>query len=130
MENLSRSQLDTLQHLLDAREKALREDTRREVNQQESFVDVATEITDPGDASFANLEVDLGHAAVERDITELRAIDAARTRMQNGTYGECVSCGYPIPFERLEAQPTAERCAPCQENYEKTHLDATRGASM
>ena len=130
MAHLTEERLAHLKQLLNEREKALREDLQREIGERDDYVDVATEAPDPGDSSFANLAVDLGNAAVTRDITELRKIEAARQRMENGTYGECVECETEIPYGRLEVQPTAERCAPCQEMYEKTHMDALRGATM
>jgi DnaK suppressor protein len=127
---LSNNQLSHFSRLLGAREQALRADVAREVNLQDDYAQLASEAPDPGDASFANLAVDLGNAAVTRDITELRAIDAARARIESGSYGECRECGFEIPYERLEAQPTADRCAPCQDMYEKTHADASRGTTM
>jgi DnaK suppressor protein len=130
MTSLTIQKLDHLKGLLDQRENALRDDIRREVGQQNNYTDISPEIPDPGDSSFANLAVDLGNAAVTRDLKELRAIQAARSRMEQDTYGICVECGYEIPYERMEALPTAERCAPCQEVYEKTHADAMKGASL
>ena len=130
MAHLSSEQLLQLKQLLDERDRALRADLFREVNEKDEYLDVATEIPDPGDSSFANLAVDLGNAAVTRDLTELRAVEAARQRMENGVYGMCVSCEADIPFERLKVQPIAERCAPCQEHYEKTHGDAMRGYTL
>lgn len=130
MANLTEEQLAHLKQLLDEREQTLRADLLREASAQEDFVDMATEAPDPGDASFASLSVDLGNAAVTRDLIELRAIEAARARMNNGTYGECVNCETEIPYERLLVQPTAERCAPCQEVHEKTHADALRGTTL
>ncbi len=130
MESLSEQQRTQLAQLLVEREQALRADIRREVDLQDDYVQLASEVPDPGDLSFANLSIDLGNAAVSRDMLELRAIDMARKKMTSGTYGECAACGYEIPFERLKAMPTAERCAPCQENFERTHHDGTRGATM
>lgn len=130
MANLSNEQLAYLKQLLDKRERELRVDLHREVSEKDEYQDVATEAPDPGDSSFANLSVDLGNAAVTRDLTELRAIEAARSHMENGVYGDCVSCETEIPYERLKVQPTAERCAPCQEIYEKTHVDMLRGTSL
>jgi len=130
MANLSQDSLQHFRSLLDRREAALRDDIRREAGAQDSYQDIASPLADPGDQSFADLTVDLGNAAVTRDLTELRAIEAARQRLDNGTYGECTECGYEIPVQRLEAQPMAERCAPCQETWEKTHVDALRGGTM
>jgi RNA polymerase-binding transcription factor DksA len=127
---LSKEQLNHLGQMLDRRELALRADLQREVSLQDDYAQLASEAPDPGDASFASLAVDLGNAAVMRDITELRAIEAARTRIENRTYGECRECGFDIPYERLQAQPTADRCAPCQDMYEKTHADASKGSTM
>ncbi|HZW21090.1 TraR/DksA family transcriptional regulator [Noviherbaspirillum sp.] len=130
MSNLSEGQLAELKRMLDGRYKELSEELHREVNGQDDYLDLATEVPDPGDSSFANLSVDLGNAAITRDISELRAIEAARSRMENGTYGDCVNCETEIPYERLKVQPTAERCAPCQEAWEKSHAEGGRGATM
>ncbi|HEX2530441.1 MAG TPA: TraR/DksA family transcriptional regulator [Burkholderiaceae bacterium] len=130
MENLTKKQLDHLEDLLNQREAALRSDIHREVGIQDEYAQVASEAPDPGDAAFADLSVDLGNAAVTRDLIELRAIASARKRIDKGTYGECIECGYAIPYERMQAHPTAERCAPCQDVYEKTHMDAFRGTTM
>jgi DnaK suppressor protein len=43
----------------------------------------------------------------------LAELELALARTQNGTYGNCVSCGHPIGQERLEAQPAATFCVPC-----------------
>ena len=130
MGNLTGEKLQRLQNLLHEREQALRSDIKREVGIKDDYADVASPIPDAGDASFADLSVDLGNAAIARDLAELRAIEAARARMEQGAYGECVDCGFDIPYARLEAQPMAERCAPCQEAYEKSHVDAMRGGTM
>ena len=130
MSNLSTEQVSELRGMLEHRFKELSAELQREVDEQDDYLDVATEIPDPGDSSFANLSVDLGNAAITRDVTELHAIEAARIRMENGTYGDCVRCETEIPYERLKVQPTAERCAPCQEAYEKTHAEGMRGATM
>lgn len=131
MDNLNQQQKTQLFAVLVARERALLEDIRREVNLQDDYVQLASEVPDPGDLSFANLSIDLGNAAVSRDMNELRAIELARKKMDSGTYGECITCGYDIPFERLQAIPTAERCAPCQQNFERTHhQDGMKGASL
>ena len=42
---------------------------------------------------------------------ELAAVERAEARLAAGTYGLSVESGTPIPDERLEAVPTAERTA-------------------
>ena len=42
---------------------------------------------------------------------ELAAVERAETRLAAGSYGLSIESGKPIPDERLEAIPTAERTA-------------------
>ena len=46
-------------------------------------------------------------------LNELRAIQAALRRIQEGTYGECARCGEEIPGRRLEIVPHTPLCAKC-----------------
>ena len=45
-------------------------------------------------------------------------IDAALKRIDEGTYGTCVSCGNEIPLGRLEAHPAASLCIDCKRRAE------------
>ena len=54
-------------------------------------------------------ELDEGRAQDLR--RELEAVERAEARLAAGTYGLSVESGQPIPDERLEAIPTAERTA-------------------
>lgn len=47
------------------------------------------------------------------DLAELRQIDAALARIEDGTYGDCVKCGDPISEKRLEALPATPFCKNC-----------------
>ncbi len=51
--------------------------------------------------------------------TLLPAIDAAIERIDTMNYGECVTCGDPIPRARLELLPEVTRCVPCGEQEER-----------
>jgi len=50
---------------------------------------------------------------------ELAAVERAEERLADGTYGLSIESGEPIPDERLEAVPTAERTAEEQARYER-----------
>jgi RNA polymerase-binding protein DksA len=130
MSNLNEQQMAHLNDLLHRREQELRQEVNQEIGDRDDYLEMATEAPDPGDSSFADLTVDLENAGANRDIAELRAIERAYAHIEQGTYGECIDCGMDIPYERLEAQPTAERCAPCQDNYEKHHIDQVRRNSL
>lgn len=44
---------------------------------------------------------------------EIRLLNAALTRIENGTYGVCQTCGDPISQDRLEAVLYAPICKEC-----------------
>lgn len=50
---------------------------------------------------------------------ELAAVERAEERLAAGTYGLSIESGDPIPDERLEAVPTAERTAQEQARFER-----------
>jgi DnaK suppressor protein len=64
---------------------------------------------DPGNlaSELYQDELDAGRADDLRE--ELAAVERAEARLAAGTYGLSVLSGKPIPDERLEAIPTAER---------------------
>ncbi len=47
------------------------------------------------------------------DQEELRQIDAALSRIEDGEYGACVKCGNDISAERLEVLPATPFCKNC-----------------
>ena len=93
----------------------------QERSSDETHARVAEQARDVEDDSFSNLVVDVNLAEIDRDADELRRIDGALARINEGSYGLCDSCGQEIPQARLQAEPTALRCVQCQELYEKTH---------
>jgi len=66
---------------------------------------------DPGNlaSDLSQDELDEGLADNLRD--ELAAVARAEQRVDAGTYGLSIESGKPIPDERLEAVPAAERTA-------------------
>jgi DnaK suppressor protein len=54
------------------------------------------------------------------DHEQLGRIDAARGRLEAGTYGNCLEpkCGEEISVSRLDAVPFAVRCTDCEEARE------------
>lgn len=130
MPNLTQNQLQQLQQLLDVRESALEQHLQREDSEKDDFLQVASEVPDTADSSFATLTIDLDNASAGRDLGALRMIETARQRMHSGDYGDCIQCGTEIPFERLAVQPTALRCAPCQDNFERTHAETSNRPTL
>lgn len=50
---------------------------------------------------------------------DLRRIDDALQRMDDGDYGYCVTCGEPINPKRLEIEPMTNQCVRCASEAEK-----------
>jgi DnaK suppressor protein len=59
----------------------------------------------------------------EHELVELQAIEDALKRIQEGVYGLCLTCGVPIPHERLHAAPQALRCVACQTTFETPYAN-------
>lgn len=55
----------------------------------------------------------MAKAADARRAQEIRRIDAALQRLEEGDYGWCVECGEAIEVKRLEIDPAAPRCSGC-----------------
>ena len=111
-----------LEKALRQRFTALLEEVREDLlkSDDDRSAMLADRVRDVGDESMADLIVDLDLADTDRDLRELKDVEAALTRMRLGTYGTCMHCGGPIRAERLAAYPTAKRCQPCQALHEKT----------
>lgn len=117
-------QTEELRRTLKDRARQLREEIRQTLmkSDQEQYSMIADQVRDLEDDSFADLMVDVNLAEIDRDLNELRLIDAAFLRLNDGTYGRCEHCGSPIEFARLRATPFASRCFDCQSSYERNHL--------
>ena len=105
---------DHARELLEAERKRVEEALRQIVPEPSD---------EPGTADSADLgsdvlaaEIDEGRAQDLR--AELAGVERAEQRLADGTYGLSIESGEPIPDERLEARPTAERTAAEQERYE------------
>ncbi len=55
----------------------------------------------------------MAKAAEARRAAEIRRIDAALRRVEDGEYGYCVECGEAIDPKRLQIDPAAPRCQAC-----------------
>lgn len=67
-------------------------------------------------------------ADTDRDVAELKELDAAAERLAKDAYGTCSDCGGDIEVERLFARPGVVRCISCQRRYEKTHATPARSS--
>lgn len=124
---LDPKQVESLRAAMTSRARQLREEIRGTLikSDSEQYLQIADSVRDLEDESFADLMVDVSLAEIDRDLEELRAIDAAMQRIVEGTYGVCEVCDRTIEVKRLEASPEVLRCIDCQTLYERTHFQKT-----
>lgn len=99
-----REQLLARRRTLAARASRIQADRRRETTPLDRDMDEQS-------LQLENDEVLDVLDATER--SELRAVDTALARIEEGTYGTCTVCGGTIAPERLRALPTATTCRAC-----------------
>ena len=111
-----------------ARERLLEERTHRQSLAQR----LRQEESDPVESSeLSKIDqhpAELGTETFEREMelttrmiveAELKDIDDALRKLEQGNYGICEACGKPIDPERLEAKPWARFCVADQTRIEQ-----------
>lgn len=71
--------------------------------------DELSTLDNPADQGTVLSERELEEGLLAQLRRELEALERAEARLAQGTYGLSVESGEPIPDERLEAYPLAER---------------------
>src|SRR6185369_8477322 len=89
---------------VDATEEALRENVA-------ARGELSTVRTHPADQAADDL--DAGIAIAQNEERLLEDVEAAITRIEDGTFGLCQNCGRKISIERLNAIPYTALCIDC-----------------
>jgi DnaK suppressor protein len=71
-----------------------------------------------GDDVIADVFEDDAVAQYLHQHAEWQAVQVARERLDAGLSDVCIDCEAPIPFARLQVEPTAVRCIACQHAIE------------
>lgn len=109
--------------------RAVLERRREELNERRERIARHTRHRDePLPPDFAEQAVELENGetlvALDREVhAELREIERALRRLEEGGYGECTECGEPISEQRLAALPYASLCIDCATSLQ----DSRRG---
>lgn len=98
-------------------DKVLRDDFN--VNDDDKYDEVDQATTDAEQAMRMRLR--------NRELLYLKKIDQALKRIDEGSFGECDSCGEDIEIRRLEARPTATLCVGCKEEEERREVLTAAG---
>lgn len=70
----------------------------------------------PPDFAEQAVELENGETlvALDREVNaEIREIDRALRRIEDGSFGECTECGEPVNEARLKALPYTSLCIDC-----------------
>lgn len=123
-ELLTPKQRRELRRQLENDYSALRASVREELlaADRNTYAELADQVHDPGDASVADLLVDLGIAEVDRHVREIQQVEAALRKLADGSYGYCIDCGKTIAVQRLQANPAVARCYDCQARFERERM--------
>ncbi|MUV38461.1 uncharacterized protein JNUCC1_02299 [Lentibacillus sp. JNUCC-1] len=112
---LTKEQLTESKQRLQKRKKELQEQLEDHFGKpyeqnKETTGELSNYDNHPGDHGTELFEQQKDLALNEHAETELEQIDEALQAIDKGTYGVCAVCGKDIPYERLEAVPTALTC--------------------
>lgn len=102
--------------LLGKRQDLLGLVTRAELDGRLAENDGTQDLADKANNSYTK-EFLFYQSSNERTLLQL--VDEALSRIEEGSYGECVHCGGAMESKRLEAVPWARHCIPCQEKQDQ-----------
>lgn len=76
------------------------------------------EVLDFKDIAVEETQSVVDEAKADHALEELELVLAARRRLADQSYGECLDCGEPIDLRRLLAMPATPYCTACQDIHE------------
>ena len=121
---MDKKKLDYFRKRLEGRQQELRRTvTRNQQDGRSADEDTAQDIADRAASSY-NKEFLFSQSNNERQL--LQMVESALSRIREGSFGECISCGKEINPKRLEAVPWTQHCIECQEKLEQGILEQTR----
>jgi len=82
-------------------------------------VPIAVGLTNPDILGTLSVGFLLDDALAAQLRAELEAVERAEQRLEDGNYGFSVESGEPIPDDRLEAYPLAERTVEEERRFER-----------
>ena len=77
------------------------------------------DIKDDGDFAAASMDSGRDYQIYLKQKQELKEIEEALKKIEEGRYGICEMCDEPISEERLKIKPHAKYCIICREIIEK-----------
>ena len=75
--------------------------------------------SDMAELGSSNFDQEFTLSLLGSEKNALDQIEAAIARIEDGSYGQCETCGVKIPKSRLDAVPYAARCVRCASQQEQ-----------
>jgi len=117
IEQMDKRKLEGFRKRLETRQQELRRMvTRTQQDGRNADEDTAQDIADKAASSY-NKEFLFHQSNADRQL--LMMVEGALSRIREGSFGECISCGKEINAKRLEAVPWIRHCIECQEKLEQ-----------
>lgn len=110
-EYMNDKQLDHFRKILNDWKSELSHDIDRTVH---TMQDEVTMFADPNDRASQESDMALELRNRDRERKLIKKIDETLSKIDEGEYGYCNSCGVEIGLKRLEARPTATLCIDCK----------------
>jgi DnaK suppressor protein len=117
---MSKKEMERYRRLLDEKKASLSVEIAKTRSAEEETSDELTQ--DIADKAVSSYTREFLYSLTDGERSTLLQIDDALVRIDEGTYGFCVSCAQPMAEKRLTAVPWAPYCVECQELYEKGML--------
>jgi DnaK suppressor protein len=117
---MDKKKLDQFKQQLEARRATLRSAVVTKVmDGRAADSEAAQDIADRASNSYQK-EFLFHQSNADRQL--LQMVEGALSRIADGSFGQCISCGNEINPRRLEAVPWTRHCIACQEKLEKGEL--------
>lgn len=120
---MKKKELEEFKKLLNEEKKKILSHLERLSSSQE-INDVNVNSGDSADIASVEINQASLQKIGKRETFLLKKIDLALKKIDDGTFGECESCGEAISVARLRARPVAQLCIDCkteQENMERRY---------
>lgn len=118
---MDKKRLEAFKKRLEDRQRELRQTVNRTAQDgRDADTESVQDIADRAAQSY-NKEFLFHQSNNERQL--LQMVESALTRIHEGTFGQCISCGEEINPKRLDAVPWTRHCIECQEKLEKGVLE-------
>lgn len=114
--------------LLQEREAAQRTLERMDENEphgsfQDYFGELSVYDNHPADIGTELFQMEMNFNLKNNEELHLQEVDNVLSKIEDGTYGSCITCGKDIAEERLEILPTAVQCMDCENDGLSIHSE-------